>query len=99
MRRTTGEDGPRAGARAAAKHARVGRVPTRGEGAMDRWLDDVARAVAGGMSRRQALRRIGGGIAGALLARLLPGDAGRTEARPGLAAPGATGVSIRLAGG
>src|SRR5690242_11347003 len=37
---------------------------------MEHWLDDVARTVASGVSRRQALRRIGGGFAAAVAASL-----------------------------
>ena len=42
---------------------------------MEHWFDDLARTVAGGVSRRDALRRIGGGLAGGLLVALLPGPA------------------------
>src|SRR6476469_5418626 len=35
---------------------------------MEHWLDDVARTVASGVTRRQALRRIGGGLAAAIVA-------------------------------
>src|SRR5438046_1874430 len=37
---------------------------------MEHWLDDVARTVASGVSRRQALRRIGGGFAAAMMTSL-----------------------------
>lgn len=36
----------------------------------DEWLDDLARLAAGGLPRRAALRRLGGGLAAALLASL-----------------------------
>ena len=42
---------------------------------MDRFFDDVARGVAGGVSRRQALRRVGLGFAGLLMASLAPSQA------------------------
>lgn len=35
---------------------------------MEHWFDDVSKTVAGGLSRRAALRRIGATLAGALLA-------------------------------
>jgi hypothetical protein len=38
-------------------------------------FDEMAKALAGGLSRRQALRRAGGGLAGALLASLGLGQA------------------------
>jgi hypothetical protein len=37
---------------------------------MDHRFDDLAKALAGGMSRREAMRRMGGGLAGTLLAAL-----------------------------
>jgi hypothetical protein len=42
---------------------------------MEHWIDDLARAAAGGLSRREALRRLGAGLAGGVLAALLPGPA------------------------
>src|SRR5205085_9457781 len=38
---------------------------------MGEWIDEVARAVASGVSRRTLLRRLTGGIAGAFLASIL----------------------------
>ena len=38
---------------------------------MGKWLDNVARAAAGGLSRREAVRRLGGGFLGTVLAALL----------------------------
>ena len=43
-------------------------------------FDDLTKALASGVSRREALRKIGGGLLGAALASLLPG---RTQAAPG----------------
>jgi hypothetical protein len=37
---------------------------------MGNHFDELAKRMAGGMSRREALRRLGGGLAGALLASL-----------------------------
>jgi hypothetical protein len=37
---------------------------------MENRFDELAKAVAGGMSRREALRRVGGGLVGAVLASL-----------------------------
>jgi hypothetical protein len=42
---------------------------------MERLIDDLARAAAGGLSRRAVLRRLAAGIAGGALAALLPGAA------------------------
>src|SRR6478672_11355834 len=42
---------------------------------MGEFIDQVARTVAAGGSRREALKRIGGAVAGALLAGLLPKEA------------------------
>jgi len=42
---------------------------------MEHWIDDLARSMAGGVSRRAALRRIGAGIAGSLLGTYLGGSA------------------------
>src|SRR5439155_12897123 len=39
---------------------------------MGEWIDEVARAMASGASRRVMLRRVGGGLAGAVLASLVP---------------------------
>ena len=39
---------------------------------MNHWIDDVSRAAAAGLSRRQVLRRISGVVAGGVLATLLP---------------------------
>src|SRR4051794_36308202 len=39
---------------------------------MDRWIDNLAKALATGTSRRTALRRIGGGLAGAALPLIVP---------------------------
>ena len=50
---------------------------------MDTRLDAVAKAVARGATRRQALRLAGGGLAGALLAAVGLGDlARRARAQP-----------------
>jgi hypothetical protein len=51
---------------------------------MDHWLDDVARAVARGESRRRALRRIGGGLLGATLAVVLGKEASAQASCPPL---------------
>src|SRR6478672_5350867 len=45
---------------------------------MDRWLDDFARAMAAGLSRRAALQRVGSGLLTVLLASA---DVGETEAK------------------
>jgi hypothetical protein len=37
---------------------------------MENRFDDLAKAMAGGMSRREALRAVGGGLFGAVLASL-----------------------------
>ncbi len=42
---------------------------------MNHQFDELAKAVAGGVSRREALRRLGGGLAAALLASLDQGKA------------------------
>lgn len=42
---------------------------------MERLIDDLARAAAGGLSRRAVLRRLAAGIAGGTLVALLPGAA------------------------
>lgn len=42
---------------------------------MGQWIDDLARAMARGVSRRDALRRIGGGLSGLILVALLPARA------------------------
>jgi hypothetical protein len=49
------------------------------EGAMQDRLDELARALAGGMSRRRALRRIGGGLSGGALAMLGIGRASAAQ--------------------
>src|SRR5437773_7453165 len=49
------------------------------ERVVGRFIDDVARAMASGATRRAALRRIGGGLAAVGLAFLLPKE---TEAAP-----------------
>ncbi len=41
---------------------------------MQRWFDDLARAVAGGKSRRQALKQFGG-VVGAAVVAAIPGQA------------------------
>ena len=46
----------------------------------DERFDDLARSLAHGVSRREALRKIGGTLLGAALASLVPGT---TEAAPG----------------
>ena len=43
------------------------------------WFDNLTRALAGGTSRRDFLRVLGGGLAGALAGAVLPRDA---EAAP-----------------
>jgi hypothetical protein len=48
---------------------------------MDHWIDDLARAAVG-LSRRQVLRRMGGVVAGGVLASLLPRSAA-AQANPG----------------
>ena len=58
---------------------------------MEHWFDDLARSIAGGLSRRAALRRIGVGIAGGLLGSFLGGQAWAQPQRvcqPGEAACG-----------
>src|SRR5262245_44803630 len=52
----------------------------RKEQAMEHQFDELAKALAGGLSRREALRRLGGGMAVALLAVL---GTGRAEAQGG----------------
>src|SRR5438045_3667846 len=47
---------------------------------MEPWLDQWARAVAGGLSRRELLRRAGAGLAGAAIAALLPREAAAARA-------------------
>jgi hypothetical protein len=42
---------------------------------MHDWLDDLARALAGSVSRREALRRVGGAFVGGLLPFMLPREA------------------------
>lgn len=42
---------------------------------MDNWFDDLARSLAGEQSRRAVLRRLGAGLAGAVVAALVPGRA------------------------
>src|SRR5436309_15376 len=44
-------------------------------------FDDVAKALAGGLSRRDAMKRIGGGLLGALAAAVGLGSAGAGKAR------------------
>jgi hypothetical protein len=39
---------------------------------MEHWIDDLARAAAGGLSRRTMLRRLAAGLTGGALAALLP---------------------------
>jgi hypothetical protein len=46
---------------------------------MGEWIDSVARAVASGTSRRQALRRIGGGLAAMAVASLLGGETAQAK--------------------
>jgi hypothetical protein len=46
------------------------------------WLDDLARSMAGGHSRRTVLRRLGGGLAAAAMASLLPQVALSAKACP-----------------
>jgi len=48
---------------------------------MDKQLDDLSRSLAEGVSRRAALRKLGFGLAGTLLATL--GFRSRAEAAPG----------------
>lgn len=50
---------------------------------MGEWIDDVARAMAGGTSRRAMLRRVGGGVAAAMLASLIPATASAREGKGG----------------
>jgi hypothetical protein len=52
---------------------------------MEHWLDDLAKTVAGGMSRRRALKALGGVLAGALAGGLVPRGA---EAQSGCATTG-----------
>ena len=51
---------------------------------MDTWIDTLARWSAGGISRRAALHRIGGTLAGAALIGLLPAQPAFAD-DPGLA--------------
>jgi hypothetical protein len=51
------------------------------EKAMENRFDELAKAVAGGISRREALRRVGGGLIAALLAPL---GVGKAWAVPGM---------------
>jgi hypothetical protein len=48
---------------------------------MGDWIDDVARAMASGVSRRGVLRGVGAGLAGLMLASLAPAKA--AEAKKG----------------
>jgi hypothetical protein len=49
---------------------------------MDRWLDDLARGLAGVRSRRALLRTVGGGLATAQLASVLPEWLSRSAGTP-----------------
>src|SRR5437870_1909393 len=61
---------------------------------MGEWIDEIARAMAGGATRRTALRRIGGGLAAVGLTFLLPkqAEADDVPGNPGPCAPPKVGV-------
>ena len=52
---------------------------------MDAWIDTLARWSAGGLSRREVLKRMGVGLAGAALVGLAPVPSAHAEDDPGLA--------------
>src|SRR5438552_3312368 len=52
---------------------------------MGDWIDALARWAAGGLSRREALKRIGGGLAAAALVTLVPVQQALADDDPGLA--------------
>src|SRR5919198_325357 len=73
MPNATGEDGPRAvlgASRGEACHG--GADPHRRGVAVDRWIDELARALATGRSRRALLRGALGAAAAAALGSLVP---------------------------
>jgi len=64
---------------------------------MDHWLDDVARSVARGESRRRAILKIGGGLFGATLAMFVGREVASAQATCGPLQTrcGSTCVNIR----
>src|SRR5438128_2120997 len=46
---------------------------------MGEWIDSVARALAGGASRREAVRKIGGGLVAVAAASLLGSETARAK--------------------
>lgn len=62
---------------------------------MGEWVDDVAKAMARGMSRRDVLRRVGGGLAGAALISLIPASrVAHADTQKGKTAGGARNASV-----